>query len=692
MTKIYFLSLLSFSLVTSIFSQQEDASCLAPDKKIVKKILLAKASPDGQKAAMLFAEAIAAEPDNAMVYYEFGMYAYENGSAAYEKGTKSVGEKAFIKAETLFEKALDLCSDYHANCFYYLGVINYTQKDMASAKKWFDGYKAYKHDDATRYPEDHDQKLKDINAVMGDLQAESDIMAKPVPFDPIMVANVSSDKDEYFPMISPDNELIFYTRKLDRRAKGDLQGRIVEEFSFSQRKDLSLNFDNGVPFIKPFNDGTFMSYGAATLAVDNKEMIICACKDEEVRGQIYRNCDLYSTTYERVAKTNGVNDFKWSALKNLGPGINTNDGWEGQPTMSADGNTMYYTAVRPTTRDNDIFIAVRSADGSWSKSRPFDEINTAGKDKSPFIHQDSETLYFASSCSDTRKGVGGVDLFYVRMKEDGTWEKPVNLGYPINSKEDELGIFVSTDGHKAYYSSRANGTEWNIYSFELYEEARPKSVVILKGELKDASGDPITDATIEIAYSGSDVVSNVRVNGNDGKYAAVIKTSKPQDIMVTMKKEGAAFESKLIEKEVIAEIASSTVIDKPVSLKNNDLKVNKVEVGQAYTINDILYATNSDQLSDKAKFILKQFAKFLTANETISIAIQGHTDDQGDDAKNMTLSDRRAKGVQAYLVSLGIDGERLNAKGFGETQPKVKNLDATSRAVNRRTDFVIEGM
>jgi outer membrane protein OmpA-like peptidoglycan-associated protein len=152
--------------------------------------------------------------------------------------------------------------------------------------------------------------------------------------------------------------------------------------------------------------------------------------------------------------------------------------------------------------------------------------------------------------------------------------------------------------------------------------------------------------------------------------------------MVTVKKEGHAFDSKLIAKEEIK--------PEKVSIKGNDLTVREIKVGEAYTINDILYATNSAVLADKSKFILKGFARFLEENPGISVAIQGHTDDVGDDAGNMLLSDQRANGVKQYLVSLGIDESRLSAKGYGETKPKVPNTSEASRAKNRRTDFVIE--
>ena len=120
--------------------------------------------------------------------------------------------------------------------------------------------------------------------------------------------------------------------------------------------------------------------------------------------------------------------------------------------------------------------------------------------------------------------------------------------------------------------------------------------------------------------------------------------------------------------------------------------VKKLEVGTAYTINDILYATNSAELNAKSKFILKGFARFLDENPTIEVSINGHTDDVGDDGENMKLSQQRAEGVKKYLTSLGISKGRLASKGMGETDPKVKNDSADNKALNRRTDFVIVGM
>lgn len=679
-------TLFFFGYILNANAQIEDVSCQPPDKKVVKIIDKARLSTDAKTSVDGFLEAIKLAPDNATVYFEYGMYAFNKASEYYNRQptpAMSAGDKSLQKAEELFLETIEHCSNYHADVFYYLGVINYTQQDLEASKKWFDKFINFKSDDPSRYGADHAKKLADVKEVVGEFKAEADKKSVTVPYNPVIVPNVSSPQDEYFPMISPDNELMFFTRKINEQALGEMTSHWVEKFTFAQRKNMTLPFDKGTYLGLPFNDGSFDNYGASTLSVDNKEMILCACKTEIVYDQKYKNCDLYSTTYERTGS--GGNDFRWSELVNMGPAINTKDGWEGQPSLSADGNTLYFTTTRRGSQDNDIYYSTRDENGEWAQAKPLKELNTAGKDKSPFLHQDSETLYFVS---DGRgDGLGGLDIYYTRKDEKGGWQEPKNIGYPINSEEDEIGVFVSIDGKLAYFSSRLGGN-WNIYAFELYEEARPKPVAILKGELKDENGQAIEDAVIEIAYENSDEITRVKVNGNDGKYAAIVKTDQKQDVMVTVKKEGHAFDSKLIDKQEIATVATS----KDVAIRGNDLNVKELKVGEAYTINDILYATNSYSLTEKSKFILKGFARFLKENPTITVAIHGHTDDIGDDAKNLKLSDDRAKGVRDYLIQLGVDGKRLKSKGFGETQPKVENDSDANRAKNRRTDFVIESL
>lgn len=675
-TSLFFL----YGPIINAQEEEEEKACLAPNKKAQKALDKAKSgSGDLLVISKLLSTAIELDPENATPYFEFGLFAFESGSNYYQSdNTPSRGDRSFMKSEEMLEKAIQYCSDIHADAFYYLGVINLTQKDKKQALHWFEKFKSFEHEDNNRYPNDYNSKLKTIKNTLKEIESEINLLENEVPFNPSIVKNVSSLNDEYFPILSPDNELIFYTRRLDRRNLGDLRSNIKEEFTKSERDDIYSLFDNGIPLENPFNNGSMDSYGAATLSVDNKEMIVTGCKYIDIQGQKYKNCDLYSTTFQR----DDSGEIKWSELKNLGSQINTQDGWESQPTLSANGNTLYFTAVRPTTDMDDIFISQRNDDGTWGQAEPFIEINTPGKDKSPFLHQDSETLYFVSSVSEQRKGIGGTDIFYTRKKQDGSWDTPINIGYPINTQADEIGIFVSTNGKEAFYSSRQGG-KWNIYSFELYPKARPKAVFIAKGTLETDNGEPITDATIEVSYENEAQSETIRVNGNDGKYAVVVKADEPQDVMITVKKEGHTFDSKIIEREVVAQ--NKTV-------KNSDLAVRKIEVGKPYTINDILYNTASAELSNRSKFVLKQFAKFLKENPTIKITIQGHTDNEGDDNKNLELSQKRAEGVKDYLTSLGIKQDRMKARGFGETQPKSPNTSENNKAQNRRTDFVIENI
>ena len=784
-------------LATPFFAQDSNPSCGKPPKKAFKLIQKAKEFTVASEKVVAFNEAIALAPSHALVYYEFGVYAFEDADRLYAKGTEVgdlAGDKSMAKAEELFLKALSFCSDFNANCFYYLGVINYFQKDNINALKYLKEFQNYESKEVERYAADHDQKLKEIKDIVSQLEDEIALYNNPVPFKPVKVPNVSSEIDDYIPMISPDNEVMFYTRRVEKRIAGDPNLYHTEQFTFSQRPSNTESFNAGMPFTAPFNDGYFDGYGAATMAVDNKEMIFCACKDIMSQGQKYRNCDLYITRYERSGA--GGNDFSWTKFENLGPGINGTTSWEAQPTLSADGNTLIFTKAGPNTQDNDLFISHRMTNGKWSNAVPINLLNTPGKDKSPFLHQDSETLYFVSSSSDSRRGVGGTDIFYTRLERDEKgrvkkgpdgmeiWSKPKNIGYPINTKDDEVGIFVSTDGKLAYYSSKHEG-DWNIYQFDLYKEARPHPVALIKGDLKDDAGKPIDGATIEIAYGSSGETEKVKVNGHDGKYAAIVRIDNPQDVAITVKKEGHSFDTKMITKKEIEKIKAfvtgekkehkkeDVVISKLVNQKDTNqlalnhkdylhskaavthhvattenlekttikvgdvqqetnkveenslldgaaiqtpvdtlseerensildggsatslvissvnLDMNPLKEGMTYAIKNILFATNSSVLTEQSKFIIKEFSKFMVENKNIDIVIQGHTDDLGDAAKNLSLSEERSKSVKNYLISVGIEASRLEAKGFGSTQPKVSNDSDQNRAINRRTDFLI---
>jgi outer membrane protein OmpA-like peptidoglycan-associated protein len=361
----------------------------------------------------------------------------------------------------------------------------------------------------------------------------------------------------------------------------------------------------------------------------------------------------------------------------LGPMVNDARQWDSQPSLSADGKSLYFASYRDSVNGtSDIFIS-RKANGSFAKPErlPF---CTDGNEKSPFIHPDNMTLYFSS---DSLPGMGGFDIYMIKKGANGKWGKPVNLGYPINTEADEVGFFVSTDGEKGYFASNSiNGSDgYDIYSFDLPEGKRPEKVLFVKGQLKNDQDSIPMAAKIELRNVNTSEIIDVDYDTTTGNYSSVVLFNS--DYIMTVREEGYAYTSQYFSEE-------DTTIKGVVT---NDMEVRKIEVGQAYNLNDILFETNSSSLNKGSRNVVLDFAAFLKANPKVSVAIHGHTDAEGDQNLNMKLSADRAKAVYDHLISTGIHPSRLSHKGFGQTKPVASNETPDGRSKNRRTEFVIIG-
>jgi hypothetical protein len=312
----------------------------------------------------------------------------------------------------------------------------------------------------------------------------------------------------------------------------------VQEFTMSNRAEADVPFGTGIKMPKPFNVGP--RYGGATISLNNKNLFICSCTKQ---AGIF-NCDIFSTKYE-VIEVDGKEERVWSELKNLGPNINGPNTWEAQPSLSADGKTLYFASARAESiqQSIDIYYSEKQPDGSWGKAincgRP---INTIGNDKAPFMHSDSKTLYFVSQCSQERLGAGGYDLFYTRQNDDGTWDRPENMGYPINTEGDEEGIIVSADGDQGYIAS--NGIKGgigkkDIFSFNLPEEAKPDKVIIMKGKVDAENIEEIRDAKLKVRFQSGKVVEQEISISEEGDYVAIANVgSGKEDVLIEIEKEG----------------------------------------------------------------------------------------------------------------------------------------------------------
>lgn len=655
-------------------SAQDDADpCAAPtDKKIVKLLEDASKAKDPAQRHAKLKSTLEVDPECIECHFRLGLSAYR---IARESG------KGYDAAIRYLEKVQATCPTYHSDVPYTLGTMRYADGDFAGAAKAFEAFRKFPSDDATRMSKDYDKKYQDVEEVMPELQFYVDFYSNTAPLDPKALANVSTPDDEYLPMFSPDNELIFFTRKRMVRAKGDIISREVEELMEARRPNASTDFDPARILPEPFNTGD--NYGGVTISVNNKEMFVTVCEPPDSRG--YRNCDIFRTHYDsRFNLDYGGQEWEWTGLEDLGPNINTPDGWESQPSLSGDGRTLYFATIRANTDGIDIFQSTRNEKGEWSKAVPVKGINTYGNEKAPFMHSDSRTLYFAAKQDSAGRGhrsIGGYDIFFSKLKDDGTWTKPKNIGHPINTDQDEHGLIVSTDGRTAYFASgRFKGMGGlDIYGFKLPENVRPEEVLLVKGQVKDDKGQVVKDATVEIKYMDTRQTEIIQVDNADGRYATVVKLRPGADVVMTVKKQDHVFESRSFSAEDSLKAGVTAV----------DMTVRKIEVGKSYRVNDIKFASNSTAITKASEHILDELIVFLKENPTVKIRVEGHTDNVGRMEDNMALSSDRAFTVMEYLQDHGIAGGRLAFKGLGPTKPVASNDSAEGRALNRRTEFVI---
>lgn len=626
-------------------------------------------------------DAVEEDPDCAQAHYVLGI---ELLRSAMSRGS------SFKAAENELKQTLQLCPDFHHEPYYYLGLIALGAKRYDEAVKHYERYFELSGSSTESLDE---RREEEIQLDYEYAKFFDGVYKNPVPFKPQRVMEVCTGDDEFLPLISPDNESMLLTRRysIDSHVRTSV---LSEETQYSEKfvKAKRLQdetFDEGEPFPTPFNENEAFRYGGASMTLDNKRVYLTICKPASMR---YVNCDIYTSELKYgTDQETGMPGYYWTELKNLGPKVNTENGFESQPSISSDGKTLYFCSDRGENMGLEIYYSTMNENGQWQEAKNIGPpINTPFNDKTPFMHSDSRTLYFSS---DGHLGLGGLDVFYTKQNDDSSWAKPVNLGHPINSEGDEQAFAVSTDGKTVYYSAkdREKPESIDIWSFELYKEARPDKVVFVKGTLTDEQGAPVRDAKVQLKSMESKNVTEVDVNRDDGSYAAVIRVQEEEKVVMNVKAEGMAFQSKLIEPEPEEPKGSrlSGKKEEVSTFQEVDLEVAEVKEGGVYKINDIFYATNSAEISEKSKLILIEFAEYLKENEGMRIAIHGHTDNVGKDAANLALSTDRAFSVKQFLESQGIEGARIEYRGFGESVPFATNDTEEGRALNRRTEFLI---
>lgn len=463
--------------------------------------------------------------------------------------------------------------------------------------------------------------------------------------------NINTSEPEYFPSVSIDGKEFFFTRRLNNYNE--------DFFSSSQTKE---GWDKASPLKGDVN--TPQNEAGQNISQDGQWLVFTA----NGRTQGFGNFDIYISYLTATG---------WSEATNLGGRVNS-DQWDSQPCLSPDKRELYFASRRMGGYGgSDIYVCRLLANGRWGEAENLGpEINTTGDDQCPFIHADNQTLYFVSN---GLQGYGGNDLFYTRKGPGGVWSKPMNMGYPINTINDEGTLFIAADGVTAYYASDRSDSKGghDIYSFELPVNVRPYKTLWVKGKVFDKKTTKGIPSSVELIDLATNQVMTKVQTDETGNYFITLPVGK--DYAFNVNRKGYLFYSD----NFLMSIAS------PDSTYEKNIPLQPIEANASIVLKNIFFDINKFELKTESQAELDKLIQLLTENPTVKIEIGGHTDNVGKPADNLALSNNRAKAVIAYLLTKNIPVARLIAKGYGETKPVADNKTEAGRALNRRTEMKI---
>jgi outer membrane protein OmpA-like peptidoglycan-associated protein/tetratricopeptide (TPR) repeat protein len=559
----------------------------------------------------------------------------------------------FSEAAANYQSAVRIDSNAYRPVYFRLGNAEFMTGDYINALKH---YKTYLRDKGNS---EKNRLLSQKNIRNCEFAIEA--MKKPVPFDLINAGNgINTSDDEYWPSITADGQTLMFTRQIPA-----VNTQIPVE---STQEDFYISYKSNGIWQKALNAGeplnTRSNEGAQSLSSNGKYMYFTACDRPGGLG----SCDIYFSSFD-----NG----KWSIPYNLKWPVNTS-AWESTPSICADGNTLYFSSNRPGGfGGKDIWYSRMKPDGTWANPINMGKvINTEGNEMSPFIHFDGKTLYFAS---DGRPGMGGYDIYMSRMLDDSTWSEPKNLGYPINTCNDEWGLVIDATGKTAYLSSkRDNQNGKDIFYFTLDESIQPDPVSYLKGTVSDKETGKLLKADYELINLSTNKVTIRNTTDEAGNFLVCLPSGNNYGINVS--KTGYLFYSDNFMFE-----GTHTVIEPLVKR----IALSRMKVGEKMLLANVFYEVDSWELKSESMQELNNLADLLFSNKDISVEIGGYTDSTGSAEYNITLSEKRALSVVNYLISKGISSDRLRYKGYGNTSPIGDNITYEGRKLNRRTEVKI---
>ena len=575
-----------------------------------------------------------------------------------EQMMQNVGNSYRNEAKQHYRAVVERQSDFFTPAWVSLGKLELYDRNYDEAIKCFETY--------LQLDKRQNETMADAQQCLKKATFRREALAHPVPFDPQNLGPaINSKDDEYLPALTADGEMLVFTRRFPRKASTTAATNKEEDLYMS----LSNNGQWGVATRMPEPLNSNDNEGAECISQDGRIMFFTACGRNDGGGR----CDIYM-----CVNKGGT----WGKPRNLGPSVNSG-AWEGQPTFSIDGKTLYFVSNRKGGYGGmDIWKTVFE-NGKWTEPVNLGpEINSEYDEMSPFIHFDDRTLYFSSN---RPEGMGGFDLYVSNLEHNsGQWSKPNNLGYPINTEGDDNNLIVSADGKTAIYASDRQGGygKMDLYRFEMPEHVRPTVAICFKGTVTDAKTSRKMAADIKVVdiLSGR-IVANTSSDAQSGQYIVSLPADGVYAFHVSA--DGYLLHS---QSEVWKQEDSGYNAWKPVIV---DIALHPIEVGERIALNNVFFETGRWEILDGSEYELAKIVELLKQNPTLRIELGGHTDNVGGSEFNQKLSGQRAKAVYDWLIAHGTASERLTYKGYGETQPVASNDTEEGRSKNRRTEIKV---
>lgn len=629
-----------------------------------------------RKALMHFLRADSLDPTHAEVKFKVGL-CYLSSFNKY-------------LAEDFFKKSYQMNKDVDPDIFYFLGYSNQLNYQFDSAKYYYQRHK----DQLVTAKKQDKIKMDEVQQRLLEVETAKALMRKP---NRVLIENLGPNINgpyaDYSPAISSNEDLIMFTSRRNTTLGGLIDPNydeyyedIYQSFQFNGQWGVARNI--GTPINSFGHDAT------VNLSSDGQNLLIYL--DDKGAGNIYES-------------KNDVS--KWSTPVKL-PAQISSSAHESSACYSPDGKTLYFVSDREGGYGgSDIYYCNKKTDGDWGKVYNMGaNVNTSKDEESPYISFNGKTFYFSSRGHQT---MGGFDIFRMEMDSMGKWSVPQNIGYPVNTPDDDVSFVISANGRHGYYAAvkREGYGNRDIYRLTfLGKEKRPVSLsnerpligfhapfssitakapeekkekssgglTLLKGLITDdRSGNPL-DAIITITdHSSGKEVASFSSNVESGKYLASLSSGKNYGI--TVKRERYLFHSENF--------------NIPVSEDNNEVVKNiglkRIEVGNKVVLNNVFYDFNKAIIRSESFSELNLLVKLMEENPDIRIELSSHTDNKGGEKYNLDLSQKRSQAVLDYLVSKGVQKTRLEARGYGFSQPISSNDTEEGRQMNRRTEFKI---